>query len=92
MTRLAIVILVPVLVLSFLASWDYGTQGCATCGVEREAYGLGPLWIHMPISAKDRDPWSDRGIPICDAHDWKRVGCWQLDGATVCYFGGYPRD
>jgi hypothetical protein len=79
-----------ILALLGIANSGHGSERCRRCGVEREAYRVGFVWVRSWTSTDDRGEWERRGIPVCSEHIWTRTGCWTTDGGYKCYAGVWP--
>lgn len=65
---------------AFLLSLASGLEVCGRCGVERDSERVGPFWFRSQVRPARSPGWRERGVAPCAEHDWKRSGCWKLDG------------
>ena len=77
------------IVYGFL-SFGHGTEQCERCGVEREAFCIGPAWFHTWTSEARRGPWKRVGSEICADHSWVHTGCWFMPNGIYCSSGPMP--
>lgn len=80
--------LVPALAYASLWYWieSYvnGREECTRCRWERTVDRRGPFWsASEPTAPEVGRP--DSSLIACASHQWRRRGCWAMDGGVRCY-------
>lgn len=80
---LALVVLFFAGLLYWNQSYVHGEESCTRCGRERTVDRRGPFWfrsrVHLVGDVAGAQP------EVECAHEWQRVGCWQVDGGFSLY-------